>query len=138
MSTNQGLAFAFIVSLIGGLIVLIASVLNVIWYSSGAPYMGGYGSFVGGMMDGYHNFMGNYASSYGFLAGVSLIGVVCGVIVLMSAIMLWIQPHQHVIWAMVIIAASAVSFIGMGGYFIGATLGITGGLFVLYVRRVSP
>ena len=86
MTTNQGITFAYIVSLVGGLIILITSIINVVWYSSGAPNFGGYGSFMSGMMDGYHNFMGSYGSSYGFLAGISLVAVICGVIVVMSAI----------------------------------------------------
>jgi bacteriorhodopsin len=64
--------------------------------------------------------------------------VICGVIVLMSAIMLKVQPQQHMIWAIVIIVFSAVSFVGMGGYFIGAVLGIVGGLFVLATRQTNP
>jgi len=135
MASNQGLTFAFIVSLIGGLIILIASIVNVIWYSSGASNFGGYGSFAGGMMNGYHNFMGSYGNSNSFLAGISLVGVICGVIVLMGGVMLKVQPEQRVIWAIVIIIFSATSFVGMGGYFIGAIMGIVGGAFVLSVRQ---
>ena len=89
-------------------------------------------------MDGYHNFMGNNGNSYGFLAGISLVAVICGVIVLMAAIMLRVQPQQKVIWAIVIIVFSAVSFVGMGGFFIGAILGIVGGLFVFATRQTNP
>jgi hypothetical protein len=138
MATNIGTIFAFIVSLVGGLIILIASALNVVWYSSGASNFGGYGSYMRGMMGGYHNFMGIYGGSYGFLAGISLVAVICGVIVLMSAIMLKVQPQQPMIWAIVTIVFSAVSFVGMGGYFIGAILGIIGGAFVLATRQTNP
>jgi|SRR5208337_5291736 len=138
MTANQGTTFAYIVSLVGGLIILIASILNVLWYSSGASNFGGYGSYMRGMMDGYHNFMGSYGGSYSFLAGISLVGVICGVIVLMGAIMLRVQPHQHTAWAIVIIAFSAISFVGMGGFFIGAILGIVGGAFVLATRQTNP
>jgi len=138
MATNIGTTFAFIVSLVGGLIIMIASILNVVWYSSGAPNFGGYGSYVGGMMDGYHNFMGSYGGSYGFLTGISLVAVICGVIVLMGAIMLRVQPHQHMLWAIVIIVFSAISFVGMGGFFIGAILGIIGGAFDLSIRQIKP
>jgi len=138
MATNIGVTFAFIVSVVGGLITTVASAINVVWYASGAPSFGGYGGFVGGMMDGYHNFMGSYGSSYGFLAGISLVAVICGVVVLMSAINLRIQPRQKVMWAIVIIAFSVVSFVGMGGFFIGATLGVVGGAFVLATRQPNP
>ena len=137
MTTNQGITFAYIVSLVGGLIILITSIINVLWYSSGAPNFGGYGSYIRGIMGGYHNFMGIY-SSYGFLAGISLLAVICGVLVVMGAIMLRVHPEESRIWAIVIIAFSVVSFVGMGGFFIGAILGIVGGLFVLATRQTNP
>jgi len=138
MATNIGTTFAFIVSLVGGIIITIASILNVLWYSSGATNFYGYGSYMHGMMDGYHNFMGSYGGSTGFLAGISLVAVICGVIVIMAAIMLRVQPQQQTIWAIVVIVAAIVSFVGMGGFFIGAILGIVGGLFVISTRRTNP
>jgi len=138
MATNQGLTFAFIVSLVGGLIVLIASTVNFVWFLSGTQNFGGFGNFMRGAMDGYHGFMGSYASSNSFLAGISVVGLVCGVIVLIGAIMLKADPHQSTIWAIIIIAFSVVSFVGMGGYFIGAVLGIVGGAFVLATRQTIP
>jgi hypothetical protein len=138
METNQGTTVAFIVSLIGGLVIFIFSTINVVWFSSGASNFGGYGSYMRGMMDGNHNFMGAYASSNSWFAGLSLIAVICGVIVIVGAVMLKAQPHQHIPWAILIIAFSAVSFIGMGGYFIGAVLGIVGGAFELSIKRTNP
>jgi hypothetical protein len=126
------------VSLVGGLIIFIVSIVNVVWFSSGATSFGGYGSYIRGTMDGYHNFRGNYASSTSFLAGISLVGVICGVIVLIGAIMLRVQPHQHIPWAIIIIVFLAVSLVGMGDYFIGAILGIIGGAFELSVRQTNP
>ena len=137
MTTNQGITFAYIVSLVGGLIVLMTSIINVVWFSSGTPNFGGYGSFISGIMGGYHNFMGG-ASSDGFLAGISLLAVICGVIVVMSSINLRLNPQQRMIWAAVIIVFSTVSFVGMGGFFIGAILGIIGGLFVIATRQTNP
>ncbi len=125
-------------SLVGGLVIFVVSLLNVVWFSSGATGFGGYGSYMRGMMDGYHNFMGNYASSTSFFAELSVVAVICGVIVLFGAIMLKVQPNQQVSWAIIIIAFSAVSFVGMGGYFIGAILGIVGGAFVLATRQTNP
>ena len=138
MATNQGLTFAFIVSLAGGLIVLIASLVNFVWFLSGAQNFGGFGNFMHGAMGEYHGFMGSYGTSNSFLAGISVIGLVCGVIVLIGAIMLKVDPHQSNIWAIVIIAFSLVSFVGMGGYFIGAVLGIVGGAFVLVTKQTNP
>jgi uncharacterized protein DUF6114 len=138
MATNQALTFAFIVSLIGGLIVLVASIVNVVWFLSGAANFGGFGNFMSGVMNGYHNFMGSYATSNSFLAGISVVALVCGVVILIGAIMLKVDPHQSTLWAIVIIIFSVVSFVGMGGYFIGAVLGVVGGAFVLVTRQTNP
>jgi hypothetical protein len=135
LASNQGTAFGFIVSLVGGLIIFIISTLNVLWFSSGAGSFGGYGTTMRGAMDSYHNFMGTYSSSSSFFAGLSVVALICGIIVVIGAIILRVQPHQHLPWAIVIIAFSAVSFVGMGGYFIGAVLGIIGGAFELTIRR---
>jgi hypothetical protein len=131
VSTNQAFTLGYVLSLIGGLIVLVVSLLNLVWFGTGASFLGGYGGYMHSMMDGYHNFMGNYASSTGFFAGVSVVSLICGIILVVAAVMLWVQPQAHIIWAEVIIVFSAISLVGMGGYFIGAILGIIGGATAL-------
>jgi hypothetical protein len=138
MASNQGLTFAFIVSLVGGLIVLVSSLVNFVWFLSGAANFGGFGNFMQGAMNGYHGFMGSYGVSNSFLAGISVVGLVCGVIVLIGAIMLKADSHQSTLWAIVIVVFSVISFVGMGGYFIGAIMGIVGGAFVLSTRQTNP
>jgi hypothetical protein len=134
VSTNQAFTLGYVLSLIGGLIVLVVSILNLVWFGTGASFLGGYGGYMRGMMDGYHNFMGNYASSTGFFAGISVVSLICGIILVIAAVMLWVQPQARIIWAVVIIVFSAVSFVGMGGYFIGAILGIIGGAIALSIK----
>jgi len=136
MSTHPGTTFAFVMSLIGGVIIFVASTVNLVWFLSGTQNFGGFGNYMRGFMDGNHNFMGNYASSNSFLAGISVIALVCGVIVLMGALMLRVQPRNHTIWAAIIIVFSVISFVGMGGYFIGAILGLIGGIFELSIRQI--
>ena len=98
MSTRQGLTLSFVMSLVGGLILLVISLFNVVWFSAGAPNWGGYGGYMRGAMDGYHNFMGAYSSSNGFFASVSMVSLVCGVIVLISSIVLRFHPQEHLAW----------------------------------------
>ena len=81
--------------------------------------------------------MGNYASSTGFFTAVSVVSLVCGVIVVMAALVLWLHPQEHVIWGIVIIVFSAVSFLGMGGYFVGAIFGIMGGSFAVTYKPLT-
>ena len=136
MARNQATTFAFILSLLGGIIILAISLINVAWFSAGATGFGSYGSYMRGAMDGYHNFMGNYASSTGFFTAISVVSLVCGVIVVMAALVLRVHPQEHVVWGAVIVAFSAVSFVGMGGYFVGAAFGILGGALALTYKPI--
>jgi hypothetical protein len=137
MSTRQGVILPFVISFIGGLIVLVVSLVNAVWFGSDAPLWGGFGSYMRSMMGGYHGFMGSYASSNGFFTAVSVVSLVCGVIVVMSALVLRVHPQEHFMWGAVIVVFSAISFVGMGGYFVGAVFGIIGGAIALTYKPIS-
>lgn len=86
------------------------------------------------MMGGYHGFMGGYGGSYGSFSILSIVGLVSGAIVVIGALMLRMQPQEHLTWGILILVFSIISFAGMGGYFIGALLGIIGGALALSYR----
>lgn len=117
--------------------MLVFSLVNLVWFGSGAPSWDGFGDYMRSIMGGYHNFMGNYAASTGFFTAVSIVSFVCGVIVLMSALVLRIHPQEHVLWGVVIVVFSAISFVGMGGYFVGAIFGIVGGALSLTYKPLT-
>jgi hypothetical protein len=71
----------------------------------------------------------------GVLAGLGLLGLISGLIVLGSGIMLRIKPGQSVVFGVLILVFSVVSFFGTGGFVIGAILGIIGGIMTLRWRR---
>ena len=137
MSEKQGLTLAFVISLVGALIVLILSLVNLVWFGSNAPNWGGFGDYMHNMMGGYHNFMGNYSTSTSFFTAISIVSFVCGVIVLMSTLVLRIHPPEHFLWGIVIVVFSAISFVGMGGYFVGAIFGIVGGVLALTYKPLT-
>ena len=137
MSEKQGLTLAFVISLVGALIVLILSLVNLVWFASNAPNWGGFGDYMHNMMGGYHNFMGSYSSSTSFFTAISIVSFVCGVIVLMSTLVLRIHPQEHFLWGIVIVVFSAISFVGMGGYFVGAIFGIVGGVLALTYKPLT-
>jgi hypothetical protein len=134
LSTNQGPSISFILSLIGGLIILVYSLFELTLFGIYGANFGGFGGFMGGMMGGYHDFMGIYGGSYEFFAVLSVVGLVCGILIVVGAVMLRARPSEHVMWGVVILAFSVISFVGMGGFFIGAILGIIGGAFALAYR----
>ena len=88
---------------------------------------------MGGMM-GDHGFFGGYAGSYTLFGVLSAVSLISGIIVLAGAVMLRARPQEHIAWGVVILVFSIVSFAGMGGYFIGALLGIAGGALALSYR----
>lgn len=120
---------AFVLSLIAGLLILAGSGLAM--GSSGQPsyYYGGMMGGYAGMMNGYYGMMGGYGS--GWFYGLAAIGLISGVIVLAGAVMIYNNPGKASGWGTLILAFSIVSLFGMGGFFIGAVLGVVGGSLAL-------
>ena len=129
MSSQETPITAFILSLIGGVLIFMGGVVSSLWFMSG-----GYNSW--GMMGG-GGMMGGWGAPFGFMGGLSLIGLVAGILVIVGALMLNARPAEHTAWGVVILVFSIVSFLGMGGFFIGALLGIAGGALTLSWRPIS-
>ncbi len=104
--------------------MLISGVLPLIAFTSGGY---GYGYGYGGMMGGFGGMMGGFG-------GLWFIGLISGIIIIICALMLSSQPAEHTTWGTLIIVFSIISFFGMGGFFIGAILGIAGGALALSWR----
>jgi hypothetical protein len=77
----------------------------------------------------------NKADLPGLISGVldvmGSFGLVCGAIVLVSATMLLAKVGKRRTWGILILVFSVLSFIGLGGFVIGAILGIAGGVLAL-------
>jgi hypothetical protein len=69
------------------------------------------------------------------LTGVGSFGVVSGLIVFGSGVMLRVKPEQSAVWGLLMLIFSVLSFFGTGGFIIGAILGIIGGVMTLRWRR---
>lgn len=131
MSKSSMQNTAFVLSLIGGTIILVGSIIAVFLSAFGLPY-GSYYGMGPGMMGGYWF---GYGSAW--IWGLALVSLVCGALVLIGAIMLNARPQENVTWGILILVFSIASFVGMGGYFIGAILGLVGGAIALSYRRPS-
>lgn len=134
MSSQSMHTAAFILSLIGGLVIVLGSAIAVFLLAFGSPY-GIYYGMGPGMMGGYGFYGFGYGS--GWMIGLSLAGLVSGIIVVIGAIMLNVRPAEHITWGIIVLIFSIVSFTGMGGYFIGAILGIAGGALALSYRSTG-
>jgi hypothetical protein len=130
MSSQSMRTTAFILSLIGGIIIVAGSAIVAFLSAFGSPY-GTYYGMGPGMMG---SFGFDYMYSSGWMLGFSAVALVCGILVVIGAIMLNAHPEEHTTWGIIVLIFSVVSFIGMGGYFIGAILGIAGGAIALSFR----
>jgi CDP-diglyceride synthetase len=128
MESNQPTT-AYILSLIGGLITFITGIVGLVWFGAGGPGWGGFGGWMGGMMSNSHGFTGG--GEFGFFGVLSILGLLSGVIMIVGAVMLRMHPSDHLIWGTIILIFAVVSFADMGGYFIGAILGIVGGALAI-------
>jgi len=103
------------VSLVAGIIIVIASLVFSSWHSELFPQMG-------------------WMMSQQFASGIvlgSIVSIVFGAIVIGGAILMFKKPLQTHQWGVIVLVASVLSFTGMGGFMIGAILGIIGGVIAL-------
>jgi MFS family permease len=73
--------------------------------------------------------------NFGMLfGGMAILGLASGVIVLVSAILLRSRPKDYTTWRVLILIFSILSFLSMGGFLVGAILGLVGGALTLSWR----
>lgn len=118
---------AFALTLIGGILMLINGGMSLMMLT----YFGSDFGFMWGMMGGYQGMMGSLGFPFGSFLGLMLVALVCGVIVIVGALMLNSRPTEHRSWGIIILVFSVISFVGMGGFFVGAILGVAGGALAL-------
>jgi hypothetical protein len=71
----------------------------------------------------------------GIVAAVGLFGLISGLVVLGSGVMLRTNPNHSVLLGSLILVFSVLSFFGSGGFVIGALMGIIGGFMTLTWKR---
>jgi hypothetical protein len=69
-----------------------------------------------------------------------IIGMVLSIIVLIGAIILYVNPRQHLVWGILILIFSIINFVfTFGGFIIGSILGIVGGaLGIVWKPKAAP
>jgi len=102
-------------SLAAGIIIVIGSSVSSFWHTAFFPQMGWV--------------MGQQFAS-GFIVS-SLVGIVFGALVIVGAVLMYKKPLQTRQWGVIVLIASALSFVGMGGFMIGAILGVIAGVIAL-------
>ena len=134
MSETEKPTAAFILSLIGGIFILLGGGMRSMMVSYGfSSMMSDYWRY-DGMMSQYgwehgpgFGMMGRYA--FGGIFG--LVSVLFGVSVIVGALMLYNNPAQHTKWSIVILIFSVLSIFATAGFGTGFILGIIGGILAL-------
>jgi len=140
MSSGDRPDIAVILSLVGGILILLSGAVTSLWFVYGGPFFGMMGGMMGGsggMMGGYAGMMGSIGIPFGFMASLSLVGLVSGILVIVGAVMLNSRSGEHEAWGIVILTFSLVSFLSIGGFLVGAMLGTVGGAFALSWRPTA-
>jgi hypothetical protein len=118
---------AALLALVGGMIIILGGAIFIGVASFVIPHMNLSNLTVPQGMD--------KASLPGLISGVLAVmggfGLVCGAVVLVSATMLLAKVGTRRTWGILILVFSVLSFIGLGGFVLGAILGITGGVLTL-------
>ena len=120
---------ASILALVGGTIILLAGVLLVAVSIFVLPNLN-YSDYHMNVPQGL-NPAGIPALVSGFVGVLGAFELVSGIIVLVSAVMLLSNLGQRKTWGVLILVFSILSFIGFGGFFAGAILGMVGGILTL-------
>jgi len=110
MSKRLEYRFSAELSLVSGAIILSAAILFLL-HISFFPHM--------------QWMMGPQLSNQVLIT--SVVDIVCGIMIIIGAIMIYTQPLHIRKWGVLIWFFSSLSFFGIGGFFIGGILGIIAG-----------
>jgi len=116
MSKNEKPTAAFALSLFAGILILINGAILGVVSSFIAPFIPG---------------ASEAALVTGILTALMGIGIILGIIVIFSAVMLYRNPSQKTLWGIVILVLSIISIVISGGFILGLILGIIGGILAL-------
>jgi len=135
MSAETRAVAPFVLSLIGGVFILLGAIVTSMFTFGSPTIVGSMSSSMSWMMGGMNGQMGMGMMIGGMMsvyAIFSIIGLSSGALVILGAVMLYSRPFEKDLWGGVIIAFSIIGILGgMGGFMIGLVLGIVGGVLAL-------
>ncbi|MDG6901306.1 MAG: hypothetical protein JRM80_05030 [Nitrososphaerota archaeon] len=126
---------SFVLSLIAGILILGGAGM-MMTFSNAIPYYGMMGGYYG-MMGGYYGVTHGFGYG-GWFYGAAAVGLIAGIVVLVGAVMIYSRPSKAPTWGLLVLVFSILSFFGMGGFFLGAILGIVGGVLAMVWKPAMP
>ncbi len=128
MSVEDKPVAAFILSLLGGIFILLGAFVMSM-FAFGTGNMMGMMGMMNGTMTGSSGVM---AMMMGYSFAFAIVGLASGALVILGSVMLYNRPSESQIWSAVILAFSLLSILGsMGGFMVGLVMGVLGGTFGL-------
>ncbi|HEX9429118.1 MAG TPA: DUF6114 domain-containing protein [Candidatus Bathyarchaeia archaeon] len=129
MSVEDKPVAAFILSLLGGIFILLGAFVMSM-FAFGTGNMMGMMGMMSGTMAGSSGLMAMMMMGYSF--AFAIVGLASGALVILGSVMLYNRPSESQIWSAVILAFSLLSILGsMGGFMVGLVMGVLGGTFGL-------
>ncbi len=114
---------AFVLSLIGGIFILLVGALIAAVFATLGGLLGGFG-------------LGDFGLGMALLGTV---GLIVGLIIIIAAALLYMKPEQHVMWGVLILILSIVSIpFAFGGFIIGFILALVGGILGIVFKPQAP
>lgn len=125
MSQSERPVPAFILSLVGGVLMLVGGAAALAWALVG-PWTWWRGMMMPWMMMWWMPWL--------WVIPVA-VGIASGAVMTIGAILIYVRPEQSQMWGVLILIFSIVGLIGMGGFIIGSVLGLIGGILALTWRH---
>jgi hypothetical protein len=113
---------AYLLSLIGGILIFIFSLIYVAILFVLASLLAAVG----------------FGLASGLVLGLAAIAIILGVIVLVLAVRLKSHPESAKVTGVLILVFAVISFAGGGGFYIGAILALVGGILAIIWKPPAP
>ncbi len=110
---------AYLLSLVGGILVLFLSIILAILYAVLASVSLSFG----------------FGFAAGIAIGLAVLALLMGVLILVFALRMKNHPESAQMAGVVVLICAIISFVGGGGFYIGAILAIVGGILALIWKR---
>ena len=123
VGTGKRQTRAFIMSLVAGIMIL-GNATAVAAAATWAP-------------DIFPSIPGSSPLEAAALYSIAIIGLICGAMVLLGAVLLRKKPALRRAWGVMIIAFSIPSVVTGGGFIVGFIIGIIGGAYALSLKPES-
>lgn len=136
---NRRMSFAAGISIVAGALIIFSSL--IVWPQYATSIVGSRG--IWWRMDDFME-EGESGVEGGGVNGMimaapnaaAVTGLASGVLVLLGGIMMYFRPQNKRIWGIIALIFSVMALLSLGGFLIGAGLGVIGGILAIANRQV--